>query len=325
MTKAIVIARAGGPEVLEWKSVEVGKPGEGELRVRQSAIGVNFHDVYVRSGQYPNVLSFPGIPGVEACGIVEEIGPGVSGFVPGDRIAYVTAGYGAYSEERLLRASLAVHVPASVDDAIAASLMVKGLTAALLLFDVHAVRSGDFVLVQAAAGGVGKLLCQWASHLGATVIGTVGGAEKMALAANARCHHVIDYRRENFVDAVREITGGRGVQVAYDSVGKDTFAGSLECLAKRGHLVNFGQSSGPVAPLSMPQLAAKSASVSRPVMFDYIEPRAALELLTQKVFQALADRVITVDSIRKYALHDVQSAHRDLEARVPMGAPVLVP
>jgi NADPH2:quinone reductase len=325
MTKAIVIAQPGGPEVLELKSVDVGRPGTGELRLRQTAIGVNFHDIYVRSGQYSNVLAFPGIPGVEACGIVTEVGSGVTGISPGDRVAYVARKYGAYAEERLLRASLAVKVPDGIDDKAAASLMVRGLTAAILLLRIHVVRSGDIVLVQAAAGGVGKLLCQWARHLGATVIGTAGGAEKVAMAMHAGCHYAIDYKRENFVDRVREITDGNGVAVAYDSVGKDTFAGSLECIARCGHLINFGQASGPVEPLAMSQLAAKSATVSRPIVFDYIEDRAALDTLSRMAFQALADGVIRLDGIRQYALGDAAQAHRDLEARVPMGSPVLVP
>lgn len=325
MKKAIVIAQAGGPEVLEMKEVDVGTPGAGELRVRQTAIGVNFHDVYVRSGLYPNVLPFPGIPGIEACGVVEEVGPNVEGFAPGDRIAYASAAYGAYAAERLLDARLAVHVPESVDDAVAASLMVKGTTAALLVLQVGAIRSGDVILLHAAAGGVGRLVSQWARRLGAIVIGTVGSQEKLEIARKAGCHHVIDYRRDDFVEAVRNFSGGNGVRVVFDSVGKDTFAGSLASLARCGHLVNFGQSSGKVAPLAMSDLSAKSATVSRPVVFDYMRDRSSLESLTAKVFKALADGLIEVDAPRKYRLDQAQTAHRDLEARVAMGAPVLVP
>jgi NADPH2:quinone reductase len=325
MKKAIVIAAAGGPEVLELRDTEVGVPGAGELRVRQTAVGVNFHDVYVRSGQYPNVLPFPGIPGIEACGVVEEVGSGVHGFAPGDRIAYASAAYGAYAAERLLQASLAVHVPAAIDDATAATLMVKGTTAAVLVLEVGAIRSGDLVLVHAAAGGVGRLVCQWARRLGATVIGTVGSEEKMDIARRAGCAHVIDYRRQNFVQAVDRISGGRGVRVVFDSVGKDTFVGSLACLARCGHLVNFGQSSGRVAPIALSDLGAKSATLTRPVVFDYMRDRAALESLTAKVFQAVAQGILEVDPPRKYPLGAAQAAHRDLEARVPMGAPVLVP
>jgi len=325
MNRAIVIKQTGGPEVLELKAVAVGNPGEGELRVRHTAIGVNFHDIYVRSGQYPNVLPFPGIPGIEACGVVVEVGPGVQGFVLGDRVAYASAAYGAYAEERLLKSSLAVHVPASINDATASSLMVKGSTAAVLVLEVGAIRGGDIVLVHAAAGGVGRLVCQWARYLGATVIGTVGSEEKMKVAKMAGCHHVVDYRRENFVEAVNCITAGRGVRVVFDSVGRDTFDGSLACLARCGHLVNFGQSSGAVAPIPMSALSAKSASVSRPVVFDYMRDRASLVSLTEKVFQAVAEGVIRVDATRQYRLSEVQSAHRDLEARVAMDVPVLVP
>jgi NADPH2:quinone reductase len=319
------MARPGGPEVLETRTVDVGEPGPGELRIRQTAIGVNFHDVYVRSGQYANVLPLPGIPGVEACGVVEAVGPGCGDFAPGDRVAYATARYGAYSEARLLDARLAVHVPASIEDAAAASLMVKGTTAALLLFQVARIEAGDLVLVHAAAGGVGRLLCQWASHLGAVVIGTVGSAAKVDLARAAGCHHVVDYGREDFVERVRVLSDGRGVRAAFDSVGKSTFAGSLECLARCGHLVNFGQASGPVPPLAISQLGAKSATVSRPVIFDYIDTRRALDALTQRVFAAYAEGVISVDGFRKYPLHEAQAAHRDMEARVATGTPVLVP
>jgi NADPH2:quinone reductase len=325
MTKVVVISRHGGPDVLEARIVDVGLPGPGQLRIRQTAIGVNFHDIYVRSGQYVNVLSLPGIPGVEACGEVQAVGPDVSNFTPGQRVAYATPRYGAYSEERLLDASLAVHVPARVEDAAAASLMVKGTTAALLLFEVVTLKKGDLVLVHAAAGGVGRFLCQWASHLGAIVVGTVGSPEKVPLARRAGCHHVIDYSREDFVEAVRDISSGRGVRVAYDSVGKDTFAGSLECLARCGHLVNFGQSSGSIAPLTMPQLGAKSASVCRPVVFDYIGERSALDSLTQRVFKAFSEGVISFEGFQKYSLEDAKVAHRDMESRSLMGTPVLVP
>ena len=224
MAEAIIQHETGGPHVLRIEGIAVGAPGPGELRVRQTAIGVNFHDVYVRSGLY-RTLPLPGIPGIEAAGIVEEVGAGVSGFVAGDRIAYVTARYGAYASERLLPAELAVRLPPGVADDLAATVLLKGLTAEMLLRQVHRVQPGDRILVQAAAGGVGRLLCQWAAHLGATVIGTAGSEEKAELARNAGCQHVILYRRVNFVEQVREITGGRGVDVVYDLVGKDTFLG----------------------------------------------------------------------------------------------------
>jgi NADPH2:quinone reductase len=272
MAEAIVLHERVGPEVLKAESVEVGVSGPGELRVRQTAVGVNFHDVYVRSGLY-RTLPLPGIPGIEAAGIVEEVGDGVSGFAVGDRIAYVTSRYGAYASERLLPADLAVRLPLGIAEDLAATVLLKGLTAEMLLRQVHRVQPGDHILVQAAAGGVGRLLCQWAAHLGATVIGTVGSEEKAELARNAGCQHVILYRRENFVERVREITDGRGVDVVYDSVGKDTFQGSLESLATFGHLVNFGQSSGSVEPFEVSRLSKGSNSLSRPVVFHYVAHR----------------------------------------------------
>jgi NADPH2:quinone reductase len=321
---AIVIRDFGDPAVLRFTPVEVGPPGTGELRIRQTAIGVNFHDIYVRTGLY-RTLALPGIPGLEACGIIEALGPDVIGFAPGDRIAYVTEAYGGYAETRLLRASLAVRVPDGIDDGVASSLMVKGLTTALLVHRIHKIKLGDYVLVHAAAGGVGRLLSQWARHLGAIVIGTVGSEGKAKIARRHGCHHVILYRDNDVVAAVREITSGYGVDVAYDSVGKDTFLGSLECLARLGHLVNFGQSSGPVAPFPVAQLSAKSNTLTRPMLFHYIAERPALEETAAMVFQAVADSVLTVDAIQQYRLRDAPEAHRDLEARRITGAPVLVP
>ncbi|HEY4069706.1 MAG TPA: quinone oxidoreductase [Burkholderiaceae bacterium] len=325
MSRAIVIAHAGGPEVLELKRVSVEAPGPGELLVRHTAIGVNFHDVYVRSGQYPNILPMPGIPGVEACGVVEAIGSGVAGFEPGDRIAYMSSRYGAYSEIRNLDARLAVHVPPEISDKAAATLMVKGTTAALLLFEVAPVERGDTILVHAAAGGMGRLLSQWASRIGATVIGTVGGDHKKSIALDSGCHDVIDYSSEDFVRRVRELTSGRGVRVVYDSVGQATFSGSIECLAKRGHLVSFGQSSGPAEPITMAQLSAKSLTVSRPIVFHYVEDYAAFEALIKKVFAALSAGIITAGILSEYSLADARLAHRDLERRIAMGSPVLIP
>lgn len=326
MTRVVQMSTTGGPEVLQPKAIELGEPGPDQLLIRQTAIGVNFHDVYVRSGQYPNVLSLPGIPGVEACGVVEAAGSGAgASFKPGDRIAYATPGYGAYSEARLLDARLAVRVPDGISDAAAASLMIKGTTAALLLFEVAAVQPGDLLLVHAAAGGVGRLLCQWARQLGAQVIGTVGSPAKFDAAFAGGCHHVLEYGAADFVPRVRELSNGLGVRVVFDSIGQTTMAGSFECLARCGHLVNFGQSSGPVEPFTMAQLSAKSATVSRPVVFHYIDNRAALERLTRRVFDALAAGAIKVDRIRSYPLEQAAEAHRDMEARVASGVPVLVP
>ena len=245
MASAIVIRAYGGSDVLVCEDTDSSAPAAGQLRIRQTGIGVNFHDVYVRSGLY-KTLSLPGIPGCEAVGIVEEIGPGVEGFAIGDRVAYVTGEYGAYASHRVLDAGVALKVPDGVEDMLVATNLLRAMTVDMLITQVAKVRPGDTILVQAAAGGVGRLLCQWASHIGATVIGTVGSPAKAEQAKAAGCTHPILYREVDFVEAVKDITGGIGVDVAYDSVGKDTFYGSLEALKPTGHLVNFGQSSGPV-------------------------------------------------------------------------------
>jgi NADPH2:quinone reductase len=287
MTTAIVLREIGGPQVLRSESVVVGKPAVGELRIRQTAIGVNFHDVYVRSGLY-QTLPLPGVPGIEAAGVIEEIGVDVSTFAVGDRIAYVTGQYGAYASERILPARLAVRLPPNISEQVAATVLLKGLTAEMLVREVRPIRPGDIVLVHAAAGNVGRLLCQLAQRLGATVIGTIGSEAKVAVAQRAGCTHTILYRQENFVERVRDITSGRGVDVAYDSVGKDTFQGSLDSLALRGHLVNFGQSSGSVEPFEIAKLAARSNSVTRPILFHYITQRKDLERMAAAVFDAVA-------------------------------------
>ena len=323
MAKAIVLRDHGGPEVLRLEDVAVGTPGPGELRVRQTAIGVNFHDCYVRSGLY-RTLPLPGVPGIEAAGVVEEVGAGVTGFAPGDRIGYVTGAYGAYATERVLPAAIALKLPEGVDERLAATVLVKGLTAEMLLRQVHRVKAGDVVLVQAAAGGVGRLLCQWAAHLGAEVIGTAGSAAKAAVARASGCAHVVLYRDEDFVQRVREITGGRGVDVAYDSVGRDTFSGSLECLALRGHLVNFGQASGPVAPFEVSALAAKSNSVTRPILFHYLRERTALEAMGAALFDVLRSGAVRAEAGETLPLGEAAEAHRQLEAREAKGPMVLV-
>lgn len=324
MPKAIVMTEPGGPEVLRLHDIDPGAPGPGELRVRQTAIGVNFHDVYVRTGLY-RTLSLPGIPGIEAAGIVTEAGPETDGFAPGDRIAYVTSSYGAYAEERILSAALALHLPDALGDVAAASILLKGMTACMLLHHVHQVRPGQAVLVHAAAGGVGQLLCRWARHLGATVIGTVGSEEKARIARACGADHAILYRSEDFVARVREITAGEGVDVAYDSVGKDTFLGSLDCLAYLGKLVNFGQSSGPVDPLAPSRLAARSNALFRPILFHYVRERAALEAVAGTMFQAIAKGVLRPDPALQLPLAEAAEAHRALEGRQVPGSIVLVP
>ncbi len=323
MPNAIVLRQHGGPETLRTEPITIGAPGRGEIRLRQTAIGVNFHDIYVRSGLYAS-LTLPGIPGIEAAGIVEAIGADVTHLRQGDRVAYVTGAYGAYAQERLLPADLALRLPDKVDERTAAALILKGLTARMLLHRVHRVVAGDIVLVHAAAGGVGRLLVQWARHLGATVIGTVGSEAKAEEATRCGAHHVILYRQEDFVARVRAITKGRGVDVAYDSVGHDTFQGSLDSLALLGHLVNFGQSSGPVEPFRIAALSAKSNSVSRPMLFHYIADRPALEDMAAGFFTALADGILTAGPIQTYDLADVAAAHRDLEARRTTGSVVLL-
>lgn len=324
MATAMIMHEAGGPEVLRPETVSVGEPGPGQVRLKQTAIGVNFHDIYVRSGLY-QTLPLPGIPGLEAAGVVEAVGEGVVGFAAGDRVAYTSGNYGAYADQRLIDAGRLVRLPDDIDDVLVAGMMVRGLTARILLTDVFPVREGNTLLVQAAAGGVGQLLCQWARHLGATVIGTVGSEEKAERARQHGCHHVILYRDENVVDAVKRITDGRGVDVAYDSVGKDTFYDSLACLAPRGHLVNFGQSSGPVEPLAMPRLAAGSFTVVRPMLGHYTTDPADRDAAADAFFQALRDGILTPDDPVRYALQDVGQAHDDMEARRTHGAVVLIP
>jgi NADPH2:quinone reductase len=324
MATAMIMHEAGGPQVLRPETVTVGEPGPGQVRLKQTAIGVNFHDIYVRSGLY-QTLTLPGIPGLEAAGVVEAVGEGVTAFAAGDRVAYTSGNYGAYADQRLIDAGRLVRLPDDIDDVLVAGMMVRGLTARILLTDVFPVREGSVILVQAAAGGVGQLLCQWARHLGATVIGTVGSQDKAERARRHGCHHVILYREQNVVDTVKQLTDGRGVHVAYDSVGKDTFYDSLACLAPRGHLVNFGQSSGPVEPLAMPRLAAGSFTVVRPMLGHYTADPADRDAAADAFFQALRDGILTPDDPVRYALQDVGQAHDDMEARRTHGAVVLMP
>ncbi|ASK33611.1 quinone oxidoreductase [Alcanivorax sp. N3-2A] len=322
MARAMVMHQAGGPEVLRAESVNVGEPGPGQIRLRQTAVGVNFHDIYVRSGLY-QTLPLPGVPGLEAAGVVTAVGEGVSGFKDGDRVAYTSGNYGAYTDERLLDASRAVHLPDHVDDLTAASMMVRGLTACVLLQRVFPVRAGQTLLVQAAAGGVGQLLVQWAHHLGATVIGTVGSEEKAELVRGMGCDHVILYRHEDVVQKVKAITEGRGVDVAYDSVGKDTFYGSLDALAPLGHLVNFGQSSGSVEPMPVSLLARASNTVVRPMLGHYTATPESRDQAANAFFDALKDGILKPVPPVRYAFEDVGQAHTDMENRKTHGAVVL--
>lgn len=324
MPQAIMLRAYGGPEVLRAEPVEVAAPGPGELRIRQTAVGVNFHDCYVRSGLY-RTLPLPGVPGIEAAGVVEAVGPGVAGFSVGDRIGYVTGAYGAYASHRVLPAAIALRLPDGMDDRLAASVLLKGLTAEMLLRQVHRVEAGQTILVHAAAGGVGRILCQWAAHLGATVIGTAGSAARAEVARASGCAHVILYREQDFVAEVKRITGGRGVDAAYDSVGHDTFDGSLECLAMRGHLVNFGQASGPVPPFQVQRLAAKSNSLTRPILFHYIAERAALERMAAALFAVLGSGAVRAEPGATLPLAEAPRAHHLLESRQAEAPLVLLP
>ncbi|HVW71051.1 MAG TPA: quinone oxidoreductase [Steroidobacteraceae bacterium] len=324
MTQAIVLREHGGPEKLLYESVPVGTAGPGELRIRHTAIGVNFHDTYVRTGLY-RTLTLPGIPGLEAAAVVEAVGPGVSGFAVGDRICYIDQGYGAYSQERLLSARLAIRLPDTIPDDVAAALTIKGFTVCMLLRRVHAARAGETLLIHAAAGGVGQPLVRWAKHIGATVIATVGSVQKAAIARDCGADHVILYREENFVERVAQITQGKGVDVVYDSVGADTFSGSVDCLGYLGTLVNFGQSSGPVPPFTISRLAARSNGIIRPMLFHYMRDRASLEALASETFRALEDGIIRAEIGLRLPLARAGEAHVALESRATSGATILLP
>lgn len=321
---AIVLREFGGPEVLRFEAVSVGAPGPDEVRLRHTAINVNFHDTYVRTGLY-KTLPLPGIPGLDAVGVVAAVGARVKHLKRGDRVAYITQAYGAYAEERLIAADRVLPLPDDIDDRTAAATLLRGLTVQMLLSKVHMLKDGELCLVHAAAGGVGRLLCQWATHLGAHVIGTAGNEQKAALAVQSGCKDVILYRQDNFAQRVLELTNGRGVDAVFDSVGKDTFAGSLECLALRGHLINFGQSSGPVEPFAVSRLAQKSNTLSRPLLFHYIEEPVERREMADQVFKALRSGVIVADIGTQFPLRDAAQAHRALELRATTGSTILIP
>jgi NADPH:quinone reductase-like Zn-dependent oxidoreductase len=321
---AIVVTRHGGPEVLAWREVPVPAPGPGEVRIRHTAIGVNFIDIYARTG-YFSLIEPPGVPGMEAAGVVLAIGEGVTHLRPGDRVAYACMPPGAYTTERTMPAALVVGLPDDIADELAASVLLKGLTAEFLLHRVHRVAEGETVLVHAAAGGTGLLLAQWASALGATVIGTVSTDEKGRLALAHGCAHAIVVSGEDFVSRVMALTDGRGVDVVYDGVGKDTFLGSYEALATCGHLVSFGQASGSIPPADIAGFAGKSATVSRPNFSHYTGTRIEVAGGANRLFQALRRGLIRVPPPRRVALRDAAEAHRALEARETTGATILVP
>jgi NADPH:quinone reductase len=323
MTHAIRFHKPGGPEVLLWEEVSVGKPGPGEARIRHTAVGLNFVDIYNRSGLYPAPL--PSGLGSEAAGVVEEVGAGVTDLKPGDRVAYGSSPLGAYSEARLIPADRLLKLPDGIDDKTAAAMMLKGLTVQYLIRQTYRVKSGDTILLHAAAGGVGLILSQWAKHLGATVIGTVGSEEKAKLAKEHGCAYTINYTKEDFAKRVEEITGGKKVPVVYDSVGKDTFLKSLDCLAPHGFAVLFGQSSGAVEPLNLGLLAQKgSLFVTRPTLNTYGAKRENLVAMGKELFDVVQSGAVKIEVRQTYPLKDAAKAHADLAARKTTGSTVLL-
>ncbi|MBL8587472.1 MAG: quinone oxidoreductase [Methylobacteriaceae bacterium] len=323
MTKAIVVKAPGGPEAMSYEDVEVGKPGKGQVLLRHKAIGVNFIDVYHRSGLYP--LPTPFTPGSEGAGDVVAVGEGVTNVAVGDRVAYGTS-RGSYCAERLIEAAQLVKLPPSISYETGAAMMLKGLTAQYLLRQTFPVKAGDTILVHAAAGGVGLILCQWARALGCTVIGTVGSNDKAKLASEAGAHHVILYREENFAARVKEITGGKLCDVVYDGVGKDTFPASLDCIRPLGMFVSFGNASGPVEAFNLGLLSQKgSLFATRPTLFTYASTPERLRAMADDLMQAIASGAVKIDVHARYKLADVAQCHRDLESRKTTGASVLVP
>lgn len=324
MAHAIRIHATGGPEVLKWEAVEVGEPGPGEVRLRQTAIGLNYIDTYHRSGLY-KLASFPAVIGMEGAGCVEAIGPEVTDVKVGDRVAYAPV-LGAYADERIIAADRLVKLPDFIDDITAASIMLQGMTARYLLRETYRCGPETVLLFHAAAGGVGLFVCQWAKALGATMIGTVGTDEKGELAKAAGCTHVINYRKEDYVARVREITGGALCDVVYDGVGKDTFPSSLDCLKPKGLWVSFGNASGPVPSFDMALLSAKgSLFATRPTLMTYTARREDLLANAAELFEMIGKGAIRVAPSRTYALRDAADAHRDLEARKTTGSIIFTP
>ncbi len=323
MTHAIRFHKTGGPEVLVWEEVKVGKPGPGEARIRHTAVGLNFVDIYNRAGVYPAPL--PSGLGSEGAGVVEEVGSGVTDLKAGDRVAYGSSPLGAYAEERLIPADRLIKLPDSIDDKTAAAMMLKGLTAQYLIRQTYRIKAGETILLHAAAGGVGLILGQWAKHLGVTVIGTVGSDEKAKLAQAHGSAYTINYAREDFVKRVEEITGGKKVPVVYDSVGKDTFLKSLDCLAPLGYLVLFGASSGNVDPLNLGLLAQKgSLYVTRPTLNTYGAKRENLVAMAKELFEVVQSGAVKIEVHQTYPLKDAARAHADLAARKTTGSTVLL-
>jgi NADPH2:quinone reductase len=324
MSHAIVFHRHGGPEVLQWEAHDPGSPGPGEVLLRNAAVGLNYIDVYHRTGLYP-IKSLPAVPGMEGAGVVEAVGEGVQDLAPGDRVAYASLPLGAYAQRRRIPAQRLVRLPDDIAFEQAAAMMLQGMTARYLLKGCYPVKAGDTILIHAAAGGVGLLACQWARHLGATVIGTVGSPAKAELARSRGCQHAIDYTREDFVARVRALTGGRGVDVVYDSVGQATFMHSLDCLRPMGMLVAFGQSSGPVTAFDPGLLAAKgSLFLTRPTLMTYTAARDDLVAHARDLFEVVQSGAVRVEVRQTYPLAEAARAHRDLEGRRTTGSSILV-
>jgi NADPH2:quinone reductase len=324
MPHAIRIHAYGGPEVMRWEPCDPGEPGRGEALIRQTAVGLNFIDVYERTGLYPNAL--PSGLGREGAGVVEALGPGVRGLEVGERVAYVSSQAGSYAERRCMAADRLVTIPDGVSDRLAAAAMLKGLTAQFLLRRTHRVRKTDVVVIHAAAGGVGLIAAQWARHLGATVIGVVGSEPKAQFARNHGCHHTLVLGRDDLPAKVRELTGGKGANVVYDSIGKDTFFASLDCLRPLGLMVSYGNASGPVPAFQPLELSKRgSLFLTRPTLFHYIASRADLVRAARELFDVIGRGVVRIEIGQTYPLQDVAQAHRDLEARRTVGSTVLIP
>lgn len=323
MPKAIRIHKAGGPEVLQWEDVDVGDPGPGEARVRHHAVGLNYTDVYYRIGLYP--LPYPSGLGLEASGVVEAVGAGVGNVKPGDRVAYANPPMGAYCEVRNMPADRLLNLPDNVSFEQAAAMLLQGMTVQYLIMRTYKVQRGDTVVWHAAAGGVGLIACQWLAALGVTTIGTVGSDEKAQLARAHGCHHVINYSRENFLDRVKEITKGAGVPVVYDSVGKDTFDRSIECLRPFGMMVSFGNASGPVPPIDFPKVLKGSLFLTRPSLMPYTAKREDLVATAKDLFDVVLSGKVKIAVNQRYPLREAAQAQRDLEARKTTGSTLLLP
>lgn len=324
ISKAIRIQQTGGPEVMEFVDVPLGQPGPGEALVRHAACGLNFIDVYFRTGLYPQPL--PAGLGMEASGVVEAVGEGVTYVKPGDRVAYAGRPNGAYAQARIMPADNLVRLPDSIDFETAAGMMLQGLTVQYLFHRTFPLKGGETILFHAAAGGVGLIASQWARAIGVNMIGTVGSDEKAELAKAHGCTHVINYNKENFVERVKEITEGKGVPVVYDSIGKDTFTGSLDCLSPLGMMVSFGSASGPVPAFGLQELASRgSLFITRPSLMSYTAKRADLEQMAAHLFSMVESGKVKIDIRQRYALSDAAQAHRDLEARKTTGSTILIP